>query len=210
MQAGFEPYVQLVDVTATAALVAWGGFVLGPEGGRWRARGTGETFGARSAPVGRTAVEVLDGDGDVVAREVVDDANHVWVEGLTPATTYRYRVVVDGVPWDAADRNDWVPGGLRRAGRPLDLRLRTHARADEPDPVTFLALGDMGVGIDAGEDGRRQLGVARTMQRLADTFDVRFVVTLGDTIYHGAGARRSTAAPTTTTGGSRTSSRTAT
>jgi len=187
MRAAFEPYVQLVDVTATAALVAWGGFVLGPEHGRWRARGTGETFGARSAPVGRAAVEVLDGDGDVVAREVVDDANHVWVEGLTPATTYRYRVVIDGVPWDAADRNDWAPGGLRPAARPLDLRLRTHARADEPDPVTFLALGDMGVGIDAGEDGRRQLGVARTMQRLADTFDVRFVVTLGDTIYHGPG-----------------------
>jgi tartrate-resistant acid phosphatase type 5 len=183
----FEPYVQLVDVTATAALVAWGGFVLEEQGGPWRARRTGETFGVRSAAVGRAAVEVVDGEGRVVAREAVDDANHVWVDGLRPATTYRYRVVVDGEPWGVADRHDWAPGDLRAAVRPLDLRFRTHAAPDQPDPVTFLAVGDCGVGIAAGEDGDRQLGVARTMQRLADAFDVRFVVTLGDTIYHGPG-----------------------
>ena len=51
--------------------------------------------------------------------------------------------------------------------------------------MTFLAVGDCGVGIAAGGDGARQLAVARTMQRLADAVDVRFVVTLGDTIYHG-------------------------
>jgi hypothetical protein len=181
----FEPYVQLVDVTATAALVAWGGFVLDEDGESWRARRTGETFGARSAPIGRAAVEVLDAEGRVVAREATDDANHVWVEGLAPSTTYRYRVLIDGEPWGVADRHDWAPTGLAPAARPLDLRLRTHAAADLPDPVTFLAVGDCGVGIAAGEDGRRQLAVARTMQRLADAFDVRFVVTLGDTIYHG-------------------------
>lgn len=185
----FEPYVQLVDVTATAALVAWGGFVLEEHGGAWRARRTGETIGARSVPVGRAAVEVLDADGTVVARQATDDANHVWVEGLRPSTTYRYRVLVDGEPWGAADRHDWAPGDLGAAARPLDLRFRTHAAADDPDPVTFLAVGDTGVGIASGDDGIRQLAVARTMQRLADAFDVRFVVTLGDTIYHGpAGA----------------------
>ena len=184
----FEPYVQLVDVTATSALVAWGGFVLEGDGGRsWRARRTGETFGVRSAPVGRAALEVLDRDGRIVAREAVDDANHVWVEGLEPATTYGYRVVVGGEPWGAADRHDWAPGDLQSAARPLDLRLRTHAAPEDPDPVTFLAVGDCGVGIAAGEDGARQLAVARTMQRLADAVDVRFVVTLGDTIYHGPG-----------------------
>jgi hypothetical protein len=183
-----EPYVQLVDVTATAALVAWGSFSLEPHGESWRARRTGETFGARSDPVGSTAaVEVLDAEGEIVAREAVDDANHVWVEGLRPATTYRYRVVVDGQPWGAAERHDWAPRGLAAAARPLDQRLRTHAAADRPDPVTFLAVGDCGVGLAAGDDGRRQLAVARTMQRLADAFDVRFVVTLGDTIYHGPG-----------------------
>lgn len=182
-----EPYVQLVDVTATGALVAWGRFVLEEHGDSWRARRTGETFGSRSEPVGRAAVEVVDGDGRIVAREVVDGANHAWVEGLRPATTYGYRVLVDGTPWAGAERHDWAPDALLPAARPLDLRLRTHAAAGDPDPVTFLAVGDAGVGIGAGEDGRRQLGVARTMQRLADAFDVRFVVTLGDTIYHGPG-----------------------
>ena len=182
-----EPYVQLVDVTATAALVAWGGFVLEPGAdGSWRARRTGETWGARAEPVGdAAAVEVLDGEGRVVARQAADGVNHVWVEGLRPATTYRYRVLVDGAEWGAGERRDWVPGGLVPAARPYDLRLRTHAAYDQPDPVTFLAVGDFGVGLAAGEDGRRQLAVARTMQRLADAFDVRFVVTLGDTIYHG-------------------------
>ena len=78
-----EPYVQLVDVTATAALVARGGFVLEPQDGTWRARRTGETFGVRSEPVGRrAAVEVLDGEGRTVARTATDDANHARVEGL--------------------------------------------------------------------------------------------------------------------------------
>ena len=183
-----EPYIHLVDVTADAALVAWGAFHLEPDpdgGDGWEAHPSGETIGERSAPLGRAAVEVLDDDGDVVARTVVDEANHAWVEGLRPATTYRYRVVIDGEPWAAGERFDWSPTGLIAAPRPLDLRLRTHPEPDRPDPITFLAFGDAGVGIAAGEAGQRQLAVARTMQRLADSYDIRFVVTLGDTIYHG-------------------------
>jgi tartrate-resistant acid phosphatase type 5 len=183
-----EPYITLVDVTATAALVAWGVFVLEPERGSWRARRSGETFGARSQPVGDSAaVEVLDREGRVVARQEADGVNHAWVEGLSPSTTYRYRVIVDGRPWGDGERYDWTPSGLVPAVRRPDQRLRTHATPDQPDPVTFLAVGDTGVGIAAGEDGHRQLGVARTMQRLAEAYDVRFVVTLGDTIYHGPG-----------------------
>ena len=182
-----EPYVQLVDVTDEAALIAWGGFRLGERDGRWQAEQAGETFGVRSEPRGRAAVEVLDGDGRLAGRAVTGDANHAWVPGLRPATTYRYRVLIDGEPWAAGDRFDWSPTGLGPAWRPLDQRLRTHAAADDPDPVTFLALGDFGVGIDSGPDGARQLAVARTMQRLADAVDVRFVVGLGDSIYHGPG-----------------------
>ena len=77
--------------------------------------------------------------------------------------------------------------GSWRRRRSLDQRLRTHAGGSEPDPVTFLAVGDFGVGIDSGADGVRQLAVARTMQRLADAVDVRFIVGLGDSIYHGPG-----------------------
>jgi len=183
----FEPYIQLVDVTAESALVAWGGFRLGAADGTRRAKRAGETLGMRSTPVGRAAVEVIDGDGEIVARSVTDETNHTWVEGLEPATTYHYRVVVDGEPWAAGERHDWGPDGLRPASRPLDLRLRTHAAADNPDPVTFLALGDFGVGIASPEHGHHQLGVARTMQRLADAFDIRFIIGLGDSIYHGHG-----------------------
>ena len=181
----FEPYVQLVDVTATSALVAWGGFHLVEDGGRWRAASRGETIGARSVPHGRAAVEILDRDGDLVVRSTTDRANHLWVEGLAPGTTYRYRVVVEGQEWGAGSRRDWSPAGLRPAGRRPDQRLVTHPEGDRPEPVTFLALGDFGVGIDNGEAGQRQLGVARTMQRLADALPVRFIVGLGDTVYHG-------------------------
>jgi hypothetical protein len=187
VEAHFEPYVQLVDVTDRAALIAWGGFQLGEHAGGWRAERAGETFGARSQPHGRAAVEVVDGDGVIVGRTVTDEANHAWVEGLRPSTTYRYRVIVDGEPWGAGERFDWMPGALGSAWRPLDQRLRTHAGGSQPDPVTFLAVGDFGVGIASGTDGARQLAVARTMQRLADAVDVRFVVGLGDSIYHGPG-----------------------
>jgi tartrate-resistant acid phosphatase type 5 len=185
-----EPYVQLVDVTTDAALIAWGGFRLAERDGVWLAERAGETLGARSAPVGRAAVEVVDQDGAVVARTVTDEANHAWVHGLRPATTYGYRVLVDGEPWTASQRYDWTPRGLAPAWRPLTPQLRTHAAADDPDPVTFLALGDFGVGIDSGVAGQRQLQVARTMQRLADANDIRFIVGLGDSIYHGPGGSR--------------------
>ena len=95
----FERYVQLVDVTAEAALIAWGGFWLGEHAGAWRSERAGETLGSRSAPFGRAVVEVLDGDGTVVARAATEEANHVWVDGLRPASTYRYRVWIEGEPW---------------------------------------------------------------------------------------------------------------
>jgi tartrate-resistant acid phosphatase type 5 len=180
-----EPYVQLVDVTSEAVLIAWGGFRLGEHGGMWRAERAGETLGARSAPFGRAEVEVLDGDGAVAARAVTSEANHIWVNGLRPATSYRYRVRVNNEPWAEGQRFDWAPGNLVPAWRAPDQRLRTHPTADDPDPVTFLAIGDFGVGIASGVDGHRQLAVARTMQRLADAVDIRFIVGLGDSIYHG-------------------------
>ena len=181
----FERYVQLVDVTAEAALIAWGGFWLGEHAGAWRSERAGETLGSRSAPFGRAVVEVLDGDGTVVARAATEEANHVWVDGLHPASTYRYRVSVEGEPWAGGQRCDWAAGSLGQPWRALDQRLRTHAAAEDRDPVTFLALGDFGVGIASGVDGQRQLAVARTMQRLADVVDIRFIVGLGDSIYHG-------------------------
>ena len=197
----FEPFVHVVDVTDRAALIGWGGFWLRRDGDRWTVvddddlkpgeGGRSGSIGARSPSYGTAVVEVLDGDGEVVGRADAAGDNHAWVEGLEPDTEYRYRVLVDGEPWAAADRWDWVlgdggdAGGPRPARRDYDLRLRTHPSAETPVPVTFLAVGDYGVGIVNGENGRRQQAVARTMEHLAATHPVRFVVSLGDNIYHG-------------------------
>jgi predicted phosphodiesterase len=197
----FEPFVHLVDVTESAALVAWGGFFLTREGDRWRVvddeelpagrRRDGGTIGVQSASYGEARAEVLDLTGSVVASADAGDRNHVWVHGLEPDTEYRYRILVAGEPWAGGERWDWMlgpdgdAGGPRWAGRHYDLRLRTHPSADQPVPVTFLVMGDYGVGIVNGDNGRRQQAVANTMEHLAATKPVRFVLSLGDNIYHG-------------------------
>jgi hypothetical protein len=193
----FEPFLHLVDVTERSALVAWGGYYLRRGEHGWvvvddddlpDGRTTGGTIGVESAPYGRATVDVFD-HGQHVASASTDDRNHVWVEGLEPDHEYRYRVTVDGAEWAAGERWDWRlgpgGGGPAPAGRRYVPRLRTHPDADEDAPVTVLAVGDYGVGIVNGDDGRRQLAVARTMERLATTRSVRALVSLGDNIYHG-------------------------
>ncbi len=193
----FEPFLHLVDVTPESALVAWGGFFLEERNGGWlvvdddelAARRSGGTIGAGSAPYGEAVVEVLDPDGRVVATASTGERNHVEVTGLRPDTAYRYRVAVDGEPWAAAERWDWVldggPGEPRPSGRRYDMRFRTHPAPDAAVPVVLLAFGDYGVGITNGEAGRRQAAVSRTLEHLAASHPVRGLVSLGDNIYHG-------------------------
>lgn len=193
----FEPFVHLVDVTEQSALIGWGGFFLRRRDEGWclvddddlpDGRTAGGTIGAESAPYGPAVVDVLDGD-EIVASGATDEANHVWIEGLAPNRGYRYRITVDGVEWAAGDRWDWRVdsdgGELAPSGRRYDGRFRTHPAADDPVPVAVLALGDYGVGIVHGDNGRHQIAVARTLERLAATHPVRAIVTLGDNIYHG-------------------------
>jgi hypothetical protein len=194
----FEPFVHLVDVTDRSALVAWGGFFLRRTEHGWRVvdddelpdgRTAGGTIGARSATYGAAVVELFDGEGRVVASASTVEHNHVWVEGLEPDHEYHYRVTVDGAEWAAGERWDWQlspdGGGLAPCGRRYDQRLRTHPQADDPVPIAVVAVGDYGVGIVNGDDGRRQMSVARTMERLAATRPVRALISLGDNIYHG-------------------------
>jgi predicted phosphodiesterase len=96
-------------------------------------------------------------------------------------------VQVDGRTWADGGLWDWQleEAGPTPTDRTYDLRFRTHPAADARVPVTFLAFGDYGVGITNGDAGRRQQGVARTMEKLSATHDVRFLVGLGDNIYHG-------------------------
>ncbi len=116
----------------------------------------------------------------------------MWLEGLQPDTEYRYRVMVDGSPWAAGERCDWVPvphGGydLAAAGRSYDLRFRTHPDPTEPTPpVRFAAFGDYGVGIKSDtESSRRQRRIGEVLDLVVAERDVRFVVSLGDNIYRG-------------------------
>ena len=192
----FEPFVHLVDATDTSVLVAWGGFFLEQRDGTWkvvddddlhggRQDGHG-TIGAKSASYGVGVVEVLGESGEVVASATSSEVNHVWVEGLQPDTAYRYRVRVDDEVWADGELWDWQTdlGGPTPSGRTYDLRFRTHPAAEATVPVTFLAFGDYGVGIATGESGQRQQAVARTLEALSKTHPVRFLVSLGDNIYH--------------------------
>ena len=197
-QLHFEPFVHLVDVTERSALVAWGGFYLRQGDDGWLVvdddelpdgRTSGGTIGVESAPYGQATVDVFD-DGRLVASASTVERNHVWVEGLEPDHEYRYRV--DGgrcrMGWSVRDgigSSARAGGGLAPSGRRYDQRLRTHPHADDDVPVAVLAVGDYGVGIVNGDDGRRQLAVARTMERLAANRSVRALVSLGDNIYHG-------------------------
>ncbi|CAN5463861.1 hypothetical protein BH18ACT1_BH18ACT1_03080 [soil metagenome] len=98
-QRHFEPFIHLVDVTHTSALVAWGGFFFEERSDGWVVvddddleagrRRNGGSIGVASAPYGHGVVEVLDADDHVVASAASEERNHVWVEGLEPDTAYR-------------------------------------------------------------------------------------------------------------------------
>jgi hypothetical protein len=135
---------------------------------------------------------VLDKDGGVIASAQTEDSTWVWVHGLTPDTDYRYRVVVDGEEWATGERWDWVEdqrGGydLAPAGRSYDLRFRTWPDPHDSTPrLSFVALGDYGVGIRSdSESSRRQRRIAEVLDLLVEQHDIRFVLSLGDNIYIG-------------------------
>jgi len=198
-----EPFIHLVDVTYDSALIAWGAFhfVRDEKSDRWEIlddqqlpehAGRHTCIGHGAETYGATTVDVLDTTGDVVSKASTSERTWVWVDGLQPDTEYRYRVTVDGEEWAAGELWDWVAdprGGfdLAPAGRSYDLRFRTFPSPDQPTPpIAFIALGDYGVGIRSdSESSRRQRRIAQVLDRVADTKDIRFVVSLGDNIYQG-------------------------
>ncbi len=197
-----EPFVHLVDVTHDRALIAWGAFWFEHADGapRWeivddqqleRVAGRRGCIGSSAEPFGAARVDVLDAEGDVVASASTSERSWVWVEGLQADTPYRYRILVDGSPWAAGERWDWIPsarGGydLAPGGRAYDLSFRTHPSPDESTAVRFVALGDYGVGIRSdSESSRRQRRIAEVLDVLVADHGVRFVISLGDNIYQG-------------------------
>ena len=199
----FEPFLHLAALGDDEALIAWGGFWFRRDGGddgggSWRlvddeqlpdvaGEARSESIGARSEPYGHAVVEVHR-DQEVVAHAETTAYNHVWLRGLEPDTTYRYRVLVDGEPWAEGERWDWDAGAqsLVPSGRAYDNRFRTFPAQETPAPVRFAVLGDFGVGVlRHGEHSDRQMSLARALERAADAHDVRFILTVGDNVYLG-------------------------
>jgi len=168
------PYLQ--SVTATSAIVAWGG-PEGSEAGRLRAGRAGyalsasafsdviegpraeEADAARLVPKRDTGAP----DGPDLGGEEEGDPPgelfrlfHARLEGLEPATEYCYAVEVDGVTLASG------------------LRLRT-APGDPRAPVRFMVIGDFGAGTP------EQLAVREQMMAHAEGVDVLF--TTGDNAY---------------------------
>jgi tartrate-resistant acid phosphatase type 5 len=197
-----EPFVHLADLSHDRVLVAWGAFFFVRDGAasRWEIVDDQQLFeragrhtciGHSAESFGDAVVQVLD-EQDTVLAETTTTDTWAWVEGLEPDTAYRYRVLVDDEEWAAGERWDWVPshgGGydLAPSGRRYDLRFQTWPHPEAPTPtVRFAALGDYGVGIRSdAESSRRQRRVAEVLDRLVETHDVRFVLSLGDNIYQG-------------------------
>lgn len=203
----FEPFVHLAGLTDDQALIAWGGFWFrSPDDGRaWSIvddeeldsidPGRVDSIGRRSQPYGHAVVDVYGPDGAKVASESTDEANHVWIRGLEPATEYRYEITVDGRAWVPDECRQWRSidadrGELCPAGRTYDCRFRTFPEPGSATDLRAVALGDYGVGIQTGlAGGDHQQHVAGLLQRLCDdSRGIDLVITLGDNIYHVEGA----------------------
>jgi hypothetical protein len=194
-----EPYVYLPSVSHKSALVAWGAFYFRTSTkGKWKIVDDHDlkfvhpprkdSIGAQSAPYGPARVEVYDDGGALVAVSKTDVANHCWVSGLAPNTRYTYKVFVKGEEWAAGERWDWSAKdrALVQIGNRYDNRFVTN-----PDPQTrasslsFAVIGDFGVGVKKDSATHRQQKVANAMQKVAESEDVRLIITTGDNIYAG-------------------------
>ena len=132
----------------SSTLVAWGAFWFERSGrdDPWRivdddrlpevAAGRRGCIGASAEPYGDTVVEALDATGGVVARAHTAERAWAWLDGLSPDTAYRYRIVVDGSEWAAGERWDWVPSD--RGGYDL-VRLEQNEAQGTPVPATRAA-----------------------------------------------------------------------
>jgi tartrate-resistant acid phosphatase type 5 len=206
-----EPYIYLAGLTHDSALIAWGAFyfrirektldykLLDDEEVEPALR---ETIGVRSTPYGPARVVVREKATGIEAASMrVFDANHCWVSGLEPDTDYTYQVFVTPTgkrnatakedEWAKGERWDWSHEGGKpnlRAGGQYRNEFRTFPDPSLPTPrFTFAVLGDFGVGIkNPSDEDHRQREVAIALQKAADEFGARFVLTTGDNIYAGS------------------------
>jgi tartrate-resistant acid phosphatase type 5 len=195
-----EPYVYLPALTHKSALIAWGAFYfrVTPKG-KWKLIDDvdlkyihpprKDSIGARSAPYGPARVEVYDDAGVCVRAGTTEATNHCWIAGLAPSTEYTYKVFVKGEEWARGERWDWSAEdkALVLAGNRYVNRFKTFPAPESPaSSLTFGVIGDFGVGVKSASPDRRQLQVARALQRAVDTEAVRLIITTGDNIYAGS------------------------
>lgn len=209
-----EPYITLAGLTETSALITWGAFFFDVTGqeldGRFKIihdkdlkllnppRKT--SIGESSEPYGPATLRVWrkDGGGQVIEVSVdpkpKDKINHVWVTGLTPNTTYQYRLKVRGEPWAEEERRDWIirngKQGLLFNKGVYENEFTTYPAADQPTPnFSFAVIGDFGRGVKTpSTKDSRQREVAEALAVAVKAKNVRFVLTTGDNVYNGGGA----------------------
>ena len=194
-----EPYIYLAGLSHKAAVIAWGAFyfkarsdgrakLVDDEDLQWVHPPRCESIGCQSASYGPARVEVRDETGALVAEALTNTCNHCAISGLKPNTRYTYSVTVKHEVWGQGVRWDWDPPlqGLVQRDRLYQHAFRTLPDPQAPldAPFTFAVIGDFGTGIrKPSTPKRRQLEVARALERAVDELDVRLVLTTGDNIY---------------------------
>ena len=203
-----EPYITLAGLTEDRALIAWGAFFFDVSGeavdGRFKliedkdlkfANPPRETsIGESSNDYGPAEVWVWEKNGDPgqpIKVKLPSDSpatrvNHVWIENLSPNTTYHYRVLVKGDPWAEEERRDWVTLGDKQGmflnkGK-YENEFTTYPRATGQTPdFTFAVIGDYGKGMKKKNSPQQK--IAEALAEAVRKQGVRFVLTTGDHIY---------------------------
>ncbi len=139
---GYYAYVGRVD--EASALIAWG-----------TTRGSGNTIGRRSAPLGRVTVSIA-------GRKLAEtDHNWVVVRDLEPNHSYQYEVFLGSRRIDGGTVRTWP---------------RTASK------LAFIVIGDYGTGGPVQFKVAASM-VAAVRERQETDNPVRFVLTTGDNIY---------------------------
>ena len=184
-----EKYLYLPHLQSDSAIIAWGAFYFRDLKRRPVSRS--DTIGLRSLPYSKQGelicVELYNDQNQLLQTCYTEEENHIRVCNLEPDTTYRYRVMFPDGEWAAPPLLDWVPPdtGLTDQGNRYVNEFRTFPASVPAEPVTFAVIGDFGVGIKKGNRGKKcQHATALALSESFKKFDLRFVITTGDNIYH--------------------------
>lgn len=184
-----EEYVYLPHLESDRALIAWGAFYFSDLKRRPIQRR--DTIGLRSLPFTKqgelVCVEIYDQQDRLLEKYYTEEENHIQVCNLAPDTTYKYRVLFPDHEWAKSPLLDWVPPdqGMKNQGNSYLNEFRTFPVSEPVDPVTFAVMGDFGVGIKKGNRGKKcQYASALALSEAFKKFNLRFVLTTGDNIYH--------------------------